>query len=120
MTQTSESSNATASTWWLRLPKPSSPINSPAIWKPVTCSRPSFDAMAVLKKPVHTANTEANGSPAWNKRSPRATFCRAVTRRASMNSSSCLLSPTGRQISRRLQVEHTTAQCGSCSGLWTD
>jgi hypothetical protein len=42
--QTCESSSATASQEWRSLLMPSRPISSPAIWKPVTCSRPSSEA----------------------------------------------------------------------------
>ncbi len=53
--QTCESSRATASQEWRSLLMPSRPMSSPAIWKPVTCSRPSEADTTVLKKPVRTA-----------------------------------------------------------------
>ena len=55
MTQTSASSSATASQVWRSRATPSSPMISPAIWKPVTWSRPSGAVMQFLKNPVRIA-----------------------------------------------------------------
>jgi hypothetical protein len=44
-----------ASQQWKSLAMPSKPRSSPAIWKPVTWSRPSSEVLQVLKKPVRTA-----------------------------------------------------------------
>ena len=55
MTQTSLSSSATALQVCASVPMPSMPRISPAIWKPVTWSRPSSSRTSVLKKPVRTA-----------------------------------------------------------------
>src|SRR3990167_1399421 len=107
MTQTCESSSAMASQACRSVLMPSRPSSSPAIWKPVTWSRPSSDEMRVLKKPVRTAYTERNASPVWNRASPRFTVLRVATSESRWDSCGWL-SPTGRQSSRRLQLEQAT------------
>jgi hypothetical protein len=83
-----------------------------AIWKPVTWSRPSSDDTQVLKKPVRTANSDWNSSPARNSMSPRPTVRRVATIVSSW--SSCSLDmPTGRHSSRRLQLEQATLKGSS-------
>ena len=62
--QTCEPYSATASQVWVSVLMPSSPSNSPAIWKPVTWSRPSSAETRVLKKPVRTTNSDSNFVPA--------------------------------------------------------
>ncbi len=116
MTQTSASSSATASQVWWSLTMPSRPMISPAIWKPVTWSRPSSAVTQVLKNPVRIANSDWNTSPLRNRVVPRLTLRRTATT-SSMRASSWGLRPTGMHSSRRLQFEHATFMlCPSNSG----
>jgi len=107
MAQTCESSSATASQLWRSVLMPSSPSSSPAIWNPVTWSRPSSDDTRVLKKPVRTAYSASKGSPTRNNVSPRRSVRRVPTSESS-RASSRAEKPTGRHSSRRLQLEHAT------------
>ena len=100
---------------------PSRPISSPPIWKPVTWSRPSFDDTQVLKKPVQTAYTDSKRSPAAIQRiAARHLAPRRHQPPVDVLELGLASGPTGRQISRRLQREHATAQEGVWSGRKTD
>ena len=55
MMHTSLSSSAITSAVWLSVPMPSMPRISPAMWKPVTWSRPSSSTTLDLKKPLRSA-----------------------------------------------------------------
>ena len=117
MTQTSASSRATASQVWWSFTMPSSPMISPAIWKPVTWSRPSSDVTQVLKKPVRMANSELKASPLRNSAPPRLILRRVATT-SSRRCSSSGLRPTGMHSSRRLQLEQATLMvCRSAGRL---
>src|SRR6188768_4220062 len=107
MTQTWESSSATASQMCASAARPSKPRSSPAIWKPVTCSRPSSDVVRVLKNPERTAYSPSKGSPVRNNDAPLYTRIRLATS-PSRRTSSAWLKPTGRHRSRSPQFEHAT------------
>ena len=97
-----------ASTAWRPASMPSSPISSPPIWKPVTCSAPWFVVTTVLKKPVQISKTASNRSPARNSDSPCAP--RARTTRPRRSSSS-------RDLLARQAIRSSCSTCNGCSRI---
>jgi hypothetical protein len=94
---------------------PSMPRISPAIWKPVTWSRPSSVSTSVLKKPARTAKIDSNRSPARYRCWPRLSL-RPPPIRWSSRDMSLSDRPKGRQSSRKLHCEHATLRPGVMSG----
>ena len=107
MMQTSASSSATALQVWWSPTMPSSPMISPAIWNPVTCSWPFSVDTVVLNVPVRMAKSDWKGAPRPNSTSPLARRLRPATSVSSLIISSRSM-PTGMHSSRRLQFEQAT------------
>jgi hypothetical protein len=107
ITQTSESSSATASQVWWSLTMPSRPEHLAGHLEAGHLVAAVLGGTQVLKKPVRMAYSEVNFSPLLKQRAAALDLA-AHGHHFVERSSSCAFRPMGMHSSRRLQLEQAT------------